>query len=255
MLAIIFLDIDGTLVNNKRDGLSPKTIKAFKALKENGHIPVVATGRIPYLCMDIFPKLEADSYVCANGSYIVYKGKEIGKFPIPKDLTEKVINYCVNNHLGLCIEFADLYVVQNRTEITDKFNECFHIASPSYDEEYYKNHDAFQFVICANSKKKELEKEFPELVFNVSNEHGLDVNLKGGLKEKGIKYLLDYLKYDIKETYAFGDGFNDIAMIKNVGIGIAMGNGNSILKENAKFVTLPIEYDAIYYTLKLYKLI
>ena len=54
----------------------------------------------------------------------------------------------------------------------------------------------------------------------------------------------------IEETMAFGDGGNDIPIIKQAGIGIAMGNANASVKEVADYVTASVDEDGIYKALK-----
>ena len=47
------------------------------------------------------------------------------------------------------------------------------------------------------------------------------------------------------DTIAFGDGRNDIEMIEETGLGIAMGNAVPELKSVAKYVTANIEEEGI----------
>lgn len=77
-----------------------------------------------------------------------------------------------------------------------------------------------------------------------------DVVIADGGKDKGIEIVLDYMKLSKDECMAFGDGGNDIAMLKYVGRGIAMGNANPPVKEIADFVTRDIDDDGIEYALK-----
>ncbi len=52
------------------------------------------------------------------------------------------------------------------------------------------------------------------------------------------------------EAVAFGDGYNDIEMLGLVGVGIAMGNAETALKQAADFVTKPVHEDGIMFGLK-----
>ena len=84
---------------------------------------------------------------------------------------------------------------------------------------------------------------------------GVDIVAKGSGKDVGIKHYID--KYGIKqeETMAFGDGENDIRMLKFVGIGVALGNAKDALKEIADYVTADIDDDGIEKALKHFNLI
>ena len=60
-----------------------------------------------------------------------------------------------------------------------------------------------------------------------------------------IEKICKNLKYTIDEVVFFGDGENDLVLIENVGIGVAMDNAINIVKEKAKFGTLSNDSDGI----------
>ena len=57
-------------------------------------------------------------------------------------------------------------------------------------------------------------------------------------KGNAISKLCEFLKIDINDVIAFGDGINDISMLKIVGLGVAMENAQSEAKEVAKEITI-----------------
>lgn len=50
--------------------------------------------------------------------------------------------------------------------------------------------------------------------------------------------LCKFLKINLNDVIAIGDGINDISMLQTVGLGIAMENANKELKKHAKEITL-----------------
>ena len=64
-------------------------------------------------------------------------------------------------------------------------------------------------------------------------------------KGKGLHAMAQYLGLDIAETMAFGDGGNDISIIREAGVGVAMGNANEELKVCADFVTSSVDEDGV----------
>lgn len=54
---------------------------------------------------------------------------------------------------------------------------------------------------------------------------------------------------------AFGDGGNDLSIVKAAGIGVAMGNANEILKTSADYITTSVDDNGIYNALKVYNVI
>lgn len=62
--------------------------------------------------------------------------------------------------------------------------------------------------------------------------------------------MLERLPYSVSDTYAFGDGLNDLEMIRFVGTGVAMGNAVPELKAAADFVTKPVDEEGISWAVK-----
>ena len=79
---------------------------------------------------------------------------------------------------------------------------------------------------------------FPELDFlSVSEGPMCDINLKGISKATGIHRICQRMGIPMEETIAFGDDRNDLEMIREAGIGVAMGNAIDMVKEAADYVT------------------
>ena len=87
------------------------------------------------------------------------------------------------------------------------------------------------------------------------NKSFADVNSKYGGKEVGIDKIIEYYGIKLEETIAFGDGGNDINMIKHAHIGVAMGNANKEVKEIADYITDDVDNDGVYKALKHFNLI
>lgn len=253
-MALIFFDLDGTCLKN---GQVVKGIKsAIESLKKNNHKVAIATGRSPILLCDIDKKLGVDYLVLANGSYVTFKGKEIYTNYISNSTVKKMMDFSDENDVDLVVEYIDEYVSYRKaSDIADRFSKIFKIDIPKLDHTFYPNRNVFAMVVFKTTNIKKLEKEFPNLQFSLSNAMGYDVNNKGDLKAEGVKALIEYLDYSDGETFAIGDGYNDLTMIKSVKHGIAMGNANRELKEAAEYVTTNVDDNGVVNALKHYKLI
>ena len=84
---------------------------------------------------------------------------------------------------------------------------------------------------------------------------GLDIIAPGGGKVTGIRKYLDRCGLQPEEIIAFGDGENDLDMLRFAGIGVAMGNAEVAVKEAADFVTADIDDDGIAKALRHFGLI
>ncbi len=87
------------------------------------------------------------------------------------------------------------------------------------------------------------------------NETGIDIIPKGGGKSAGIQKFLDENGMDASEVMAFGDGENDMDMIKFAGIGVAMGNAGDAVKAVADYVTDTVDNDGLAKALRHFGLI
>ena len=75
--------------------------------------------------------------------------------------------------------------------------------------------------------------------------NNLEINAEEATKGNALLWLADYLGIPREETMAFGDGENDISMLKAAGIGVAMGNASDQIKEAADEVTLTNDQDGV----------
>ena len=69
--------------------------------------------------------------------------------------------------------------------------------------------------------------------------------LKKNTKGSAILKAIDFLNIKIENTYAFGDGKNDIEMLLTVGCGIAMGNANDEVKKHSNKITDTVQNDGV----------
>ena len=84
---------------------------------------------------------------------------------------------------------------------------------------------------------QELKQWFPDLVVTTSLVNNIELNSHDAHKGNALLKLCEYLNIDPSETMAFGDGLNDLSMLKTAGIGVAMGNAEQQVKDVADFVT------------------
>ena len=83
----------------------------------------------------------------------------------------------------------------------------------------------------------------------------VDVTAKGNTKQRGIDEIIRHFGIRLEETMAFGDGGNDISMLRHAGIGVAMGNAKDDVKAAAGYVTTSVDDNGIANALKQYGII
>lgn len=104
-------------------------------------------------------------------------------------------------------------------------------------------------IYLADLKDREILREELSLVEGIiissSLYNNLEINAEGATKGNALMWLASHLGISRERTMAFGDGENDVTMLKAAGIGIAMGNGLEIAKRAADQVTLTNDEDGV----------
>ena len=259
MIKAAFFDVDGTLVSFNTHKISELSKKAILTLKQKNIKVFVATGRALYQ-IDNLDNMEFDGYITFNGSACYINNKEIYKITLNKNDIKNLCSYLKNNNLPCSIMTGkDIYTNTHKT--IEMFYKMVNVNANVIDnfiEHIYNNiDDIFQMNIFAD---KDTEKNIMNniLVNSTSSRWHpsfFDVNIKDIGKHIGIDKVIEYYGIKLEETIAFGDGENDISMIKHVGIGVAMGNANKEVKEIADYITDDVDNDGVYKALKHYGLI
>ncbi len=261
MKNLLVFDIDGTLHHRKK-GIPNSTIEAIKKLSENNkNILAIASGRATYN-IDVLDEIinYFDYIVGANGQIVMKEEKVIYSNPIDKKEVNNLIE-CVNyNKKLIALISKDRTIYSRENFISKKLINNHHkrkknTPKPIIRKYYHKKNDIYQLMLIASGKFAiEIQKDFPELRFVSSGLFSYDIIPNSVSKVSGI----EKVKEDIGEeviTYTFGNGYNDIEMIKYADYGVAMKNSPAALKEVADYVTAGVRDSGISKALKLFKLI
>ncbi|MEI0701632.1 Cof-type HAD-IIB family hydrolase [Brachyspira intermedia] len=256
MIKAVFFDIDGTLVSFNTHKVSDSSKEAISLLKEKGIKVFIATGRIKNHINNV-DCIEFDGYITANGFDCYIGDKSIYRHGIAKEEVYSLIDYLKNKEQFPCSVMMNSGIYINYvTDKVKKVSESINLPIPAVDNYYdfleENINDILQINLFVDAKK---EKELMSKIFKnceSSRWHPdfTDVNTKGGGKHIGIDKIIEYYGIDLSETMAFGDGGNDITMIKHAAIGVAMGNANEEVKEVADYITDDVDNDGVYNALK-----
>jgi len=259
MIKAIFFDIDGTLLSFKTHKVSQSTIDAIHAVKAKGIKVFLATGRLRKQVQDL-GGLEFDGFITVNGAYCVTTENEvIFKKLIPKDELRSLIAYQEN-----VVNFPFAFMVNEGcfvNHVDEKVKSIADLVEVPVPPVRNLNEMVEEEVLQVNLYvDKELEQKIMEEAFascSASRWHPTftDVNIKGINKSTGIDKFLEYFGFDRSETMAFGDGGNDIEMLRHVGIGVAMGNAGDDVKAAADYVTDDVDEDGVANALRHFGLI
>ncbi|WP_027108585.1 Cof-type HAD-IIB family hydrolase [Lacticigenium naphthae] len=236
--SLVFFDLDGTLLN-KQSKVDPAVKEALAMMKDNGHVPFIATGRSMIEIQHVLDETVIDSFITLNGQYIQFEGKEVYRSVIPIDIIERVIRMTEEKKVALSFYSEDkIRITHHNQNIVDTY-AYLHENPPAVDPKLYTKEEILMLLVVTKNTALDADfrNAFPELSFYRNTPHSIDTISKGNSKATAIDSLIKSTNLFDIPVYAFGDGPNDIEMIKRADYGVAMGNGISEIKEAAQFIT------------------
>ena len=247
-IKIIFFDIDGTLIDMKRKLISANTLYTLKRLKENKIIICLATGRSP-IVLPHFNEIEFDAFLTYNGSYCYNQKDIIFSNPLSNDDVSTIIKNATQINRPLSLATKDRMAANGKDDDLIKYyGFANHNVEVADDFNDVAKEEIFQILIGCHKEDHSL------LLKNVRNakitfwwDNAADIIPATGGKGLGIQKVLEYYNLDRSEAMAFGDGNNDIEMLKAVGTGVAMGNASDDLKKAATDICGNAADDGIYH--------
>ena len=249
MSKVLVFDLDGTLLNDERK-IDPQNLKALKQASNQGHKIVLASGRNIKNMEDIAHQIgNVQFLITHNGGYVFdLKNQKV------------VFEKCLDHHLALQIlEFAK----------TNQLNGIFYTKKDHFLINFNKNYakvlkhfkvtlkpnftpDDLQDVIKILLLKedgfasvplllKTLHQDFDhKLTIALSSPKAIDITAPGVSKAEGLEQIMPLLNQTWDDFVTFGNGGNDITMLKKAPLSFAMGNslphvleaGKSIIGDN-----------------------
>ncbi|MGV3414577.1 HAD-IIB family hydrolase [Streptococcus agalactiae] len=274
----VFFDIDGTLLNDRKN-VQKSTIKAIRNLKDQGILVGLATGRGPSFVQPFLENLGLDFAVTYNGQYIYSRSEIIYTNQLSKTTVYRLIRYAGARRREISLGTASGLLGSGIIGLgTSRLGQIVSSLVPrkwaKAIERSFKhfirrikpqNIDSlmvilrepiYQVVLVATEGESErIQKQFPRVKLTRSSPYSMDVISEGQSKVKGIERVGQCYGFDLSEVIAFGDSDNDIEMLSQVGIGVAMGNASQQVKENARYTTADNNDDGISKALAHYGLI
>ena len=251
---LAFFDLDGTLLD-QHSKITPEVAQAMTQLKENNIVPIIATGRTNLEIKEISAAAGIDSFITMNGQYVLFEGKEVVNTIIPKETCRRLAEKTAELNQEIGFYTPDSIRVSGHSENTKEAYSFIHSNLPDIDPAYYETRDLNMLLILGQTDDEKYHAEFDDLTFYRNGPYSIDVVSKGGSKGTGIKALIKELDLEGVPTYGFGDGPNDIDLLKACDNKIAMGNAIPDLKDLATYVTAKNTEGGIVQALKHFNLI
>lgn len=266
MEKVIFIDVDGTLVDYENH-LPESAVEAIRKARKNGHRVYICTGRSKAEVYQNIWDIGLDGMIGGNGSYVEDDGKVLMHQLITESQCRRIVDWLHERKLEFYLESnSGLYA-----------SEKFETAALPLIQEYSKRkgrdaditvRDVFpDMIFGADLYRDDLNKvsyllnsyqdfldtkeQFPDLqngTWGGAGETALfgDLGVKDITKAHAIDVLLAHLGKKKEDTIAFGDAKIDIPMLEYCATGVAMGNGGEEIRAMADYITDDVDEDGLW---------
>ena len=246
MYKVLVLDLDGTLLRSDKT-ISKRTLNVLLKCQEYGIETIIATARPHRFVKKYLPGfLNKQLKIVYNGAEIYHGKQKIFSNYINKKSVEQIIK-SANDYFDNCrigIESNDVlyanfqveklfgnaeYQLVNNNELPIQSS-----AKVLIDLTNITDYQAF---------KRQLPKDV-KMIITDKKTLGQITN-KSVSKLNAIKHILPQTSLSLKDVIAFGDDFNDLDIIKESGVGVAMANAEPALKRVADYITCNNNRDGV----------
>lgn len=254
----IALDLDGTLTNHDKV-VTPRTRQALLKAQEQGAIIILASGRPTYGIVPVAECLELEK----RGGYILsYNGGNIVNAKTSEKLFSQFLpdavipilykyarehGYALLGYAGneIITEMPDDQYVKEESRINKmnirKVDNLLDALEP-HPTKLLMTGDPTD-MIKAEEKLVEILGEKMDIFRSAP--FFLELVPKGIDKAQSLLRLLSKINLTPADLMAFGDGYNDLSMLKLAGVGVAMANAAPEVRADADYVTLSNEEDGV----------
>jgi Cof subfamily protein (haloacid dehalogenase superfamily) len=256
---IICSDIDGTLLNKDRE-LSEATISEVKRINEL--IPfILVSSRMPKSMRQLQSQLgnTKDPLIAYNGSLIIHNNEVLKSIELLHRSLLDINSYCNGTTIHLSLYHNDEWVVPamdywgkreaHNTKVDPTVMDFSDLAN-KWEREKKGCHK-----IMAMGEEEEIDG-----LYNALNQHHaehlnfyrskptyIEISDKQQDKASSLKYLIEskYPTQSMANAVAFGDNYNDMSLLKEVGLGVAVANAKPEVLDVSNLVTKTNKEDGV----------
>lgn len=250
---VIALDLDGTLLTPEKTIL-PASLSALQNARKSGAKVVIVTGRHFVAIHPFYQALELNTpAICCNGAllYDYMEKRVIASDPLQPEQATQLVNLLdsYNVHSLMYADNAMFYQeptghiirTENWAKSLPESQRPIFKQVPSLSEASQDVDAIWKFALTDSDTEKLysfgqiVERELG-LACEWSWHDQVDIAQAGNSKGKRLAQWVESQGLSMSQVIAFGDNFNDLSMLKNAGLGVAMGNAVDEVKACADLV-------------------
>ena len=253
-IKLIASDMDDTLLNSNVQ-ISERNARAIKSALAAGKIFLIATGRMYVSARPYAEKLGLDvPLVTYNGALV--KGSASGEVfyehKMKLETANEVLAYCKEKGYYVQLYVGDKILIKEVTDCSRMYTKISGIpTTPIGDALFHTDEAPYKILVMTEAAEfSEVWQQFAakfsgKLDVTSSKDNFLELMEPGINKWEAVKSVAASYGITPDEIMCIGDSNNDISMIANAGIGVAVANAKDNVKEHAKIVTASNNEDGV----------
>lgn len=258
---LIALDMDGTLLNTKKE-ISPVTLAMLHRAEAEGKEIVLSTGRGVAELQEYEEKLKVVRYLNGTSGAVVYDWKEkkvVVENPLDPEELKMILNAGKKEDAMVHLFTVEQALIQrSHLDHLEEYHmgvyrNMYETMAKKVDNiyTYYAEHPfpvtkCNLYHRCVESRAR-TEKRLKEAGLSSAMVHSeitaLEFNAAGVNKGAGLLQLCNHLNISPDEVIAVGDADNDLEVLKIAGLAVAMGNANEKVKALADVIVADCDHD------------
>lgn len=250
---IIALDLDGTLLNSQKQILQ-ESLDTLALARQQGVKVVIVTGRHHVAIHPFYQALQLDTpAICCNGTYTYHYQKQqvLSGTPLTKSQATRVAQLLRNHPIQSLMYIDNAMTFEQKDDSIDRWY-AWAARLPENQRPNMLHVDKFETAIdqannvwkfatssddedALNHFSKLVEKELG-LACERSWHNQIDLAQQGNSKGNRLREWVESQGISMNNVIAFGDNLNDVSMLSQAGLGVAMGNSSDEVKMHANLV-------------------
>ena len=250
---VIFFDIDGTIIDDKTHQIPPSAVGAVERLVEQGHIPIINTGRPFYQVDQRVMNMAFRGFACGCGMEVRLDGNWLVREKPSLSLRQKSVEASRKYNMRSFYETQDGGILLDGVHsyhpiMSREVERLRSVGFPIHQLTDPSEPDFVKFVTFPGGGSdvdaflREMETDFTI----IARENTMyELVLKGFSKAEGMELILRRLGVSRENTLAIGDSTNDLPMFALAAHSVCLGNGSEEAKAVCEYVTADVMDDGI----------